>query len=405
MVVVARGQDLGTQAHDAFAERHRRLVRWLADEAQVHVVALRTSYDAGRPDPDLPVAGWDEVATPPPDRTRAGLVRTELRRTLGRAEPWQGELRRVVAAAAPDVVVAVGPWIDAEPAVLYPAWPSLYLLEEDLWVMPELASQSRRGVWFRRGLRAVGARSRWAPDAVAVIGEAEVAPARRRFPRSEVVLWRHSLPAEAWPAVAEPSDGEGVLVVGNLAEGRNAEGLARLLAELDHDERGRAVPVSLVSGAGLHPDLEPWAARGRVRVVPGDDLPATYRRAAMAVVASDRATGFKTTVLQAWASGVPAVVHRATADTLGAGADGAVAVGASPEELADRVRWLAEDGAARCRLARAGLARAAALHGEAGQREHVVSVVRGLAGEGTSGQRAGASGRRPAAPARSMASR
>lgn len=400
VAVVARAQDLGTQAHDAFAERHRRLVRWLADDAQVHVVALRTPADDARPDPDLPAAGWDEVAMPLPDRTRAGLARTELRRALGRPEPWQLELRRAVVGAAPDVVVAVGPWIDAEPAVLYGTWPSLYLLEEDLWVMPELASQSRRGVWFRQGLRAVGARSRWVPDAVAVIGEAEVAPARRRFPRSEVVLWRHSLPAEAWPPVAEPSGGEGVLVVGNLAEGRNAEGLARLLAELDRDERGRAVPVSLVSGAGLHRDLAPWAARGRVRVLPGDDLPATYRRAGLAVVASDRATGFKTTVLQAWASGVPAVVHRATADTLGAGAEEAVAVGRSHEELADRVRWLVDDGAARRRLALAGLARADALHGEAGQRRRIVSVVRDLAGE-----RAVPSGQPAGTPARSMAPR
>lgn len=382
VVVVARACDLSSRPYDAFAERHRRQIMWLAEEHHVVAVALRSPVDTSVPDPLLPVGAYHEVAMPTPDRTRAGLLRSEVRRATGRRRPWQDELQAVVAAASPSVVVAVGPWLDAECAPLY-EHPSVYLLEEDLLQMPELASQSRQGVLFRRGLRRLGALARRQPDVVAVISEAEVAGAVRRFPRSEVVLWRYALPAADWPPVESASDGDAVLVVGNLAEGRNAEGLASVLAELSAEEAAGAptVPVVLVSGAGIHDALLPLVDGTRVRVEEASSLVERYRRARLSLVACDRATGFKTTVLQSWAAGAPVVVHDAALRTLGEGAGLAVASGATPAVLAAEVRRLWDDPEARAELAEAGWQRARALHDDAETREQLQRAVSALAAE------------------------
>ena len=218
------------------------------------------------------------------------------------------------------------------------------------------------------------------PDAVVVISDAEVAVARQRFPSAQVRCLPYTLDESEWPSADGPSDGDTVLVVNNLANARNADGLADVLDEIASRELGDQLPVRLVSGAGYASSLDrfmsqPWVTRSG----PVDDVRAEYRRAGLALVPSTRATGFKTTVLQAWSAGCPVVCFPASAATFGAGGRDAVAVGVTPAEIVDQILRLRADAVAAEELVRAGLELVASRFRPDRQEQELVGLVEQVA--------------------------
>jgi glycosyltransferase involved in cell wall biosynthesis len=358
VLVAARPYDLSDAPADAFVTRHVAFVHLLADHYDVEIVGLRPVGDASTFRPGLASRVHGEVVVPRTDSpSRAARAARGLRRSVH--EPladWERSLLALAGEFAPAAVVTVGPWLDVEYRALFRSYPSVHLQEEDLSRMPELAPQSAQGRSLRAfedvGRRRAGMR----PEAVVVISDAEVAGARHRFPSAQVRVLPYTLDESEWPLADGPSDGDTVVVVNNLANARNADGLAAVLDEMASRELGDQIAVRLVSGAGYAPSLdrfasEPWIALSG----PVGDVRAEYRHAWLALVPSTRATGFKTTVLQAWSAGCPVVCFPASAATLGVGAGDAVAVGATPAEIVDQILRLRGDAVAVGELVRAGL--------------------------------------------------
>jgi glycosyltransferase involved in cell wall biosynthesis len=192
------------------------------------------------------------------------------------------------------------------------------------------------------------------------IGEREATAAQAKFPRSQAVLLPLTLTQSEWPTASECSNGETVIVAGNLAQARNAEGLAEVLGELERRGSRGALPFVLVSDAGLHDSLSPFLAHEWVRhAQPGENLYDRYRQSRIALVPGTRATGLKTTILQAWATGCPVLAHEASAQTVGAAGQDALVKGANASQLADALHELFRNSARREQLAASGFAQLA----------------------------------------------
>jgi glycosyltransferase involved in cell wall biosynthesis len=320
-------------------------------------VGLRAPADHATISPGLVDRSRGEVTVPVVDSPsrQARVWRAGRQAVHEPLAAWERSLAALAADVAPDVVVTVGPWLDVEYRALFRDYPCVHLQEEDVRRMPELASQSGQARRLRAFEDFARRRAGMRPQAVVVISDTEVAGARTRFPSARVVCLPYTLDESEWPLAEGPSDGDGVLVVNNLANDRNADGLAEVLGEIASRGLGDQLALRLVSGAGYAASLdvlagEPWVDRaGAVTDVRGE-----YRRAAVALVPSRRATGFKTTVLQAWSAGCPVVCFPASAATLGEGASRAVAVGASAAEVVDQILRLRHDRAAAAELVEAG---------------------------------------------------
>ena len=134
--------------------------------------------------------------------------------------------------------------------------------------------------------------------------------------------------------------------------------------------------MRLVSGVGVHREVEPYLDLPWVELAePVDDLRAEYRRARVALAPASRATGFKTTVLQAWTAGCPVVCSVAVAATIGSSGRDAVLVGDSPDSLVRAMHELWSDQPRRASLAKAGIRLAAEEFADEDQRGRIVSLV------------------------------
>jgi glycosyltransferase involved in cell wall biosynthesis len=318
VMVIGRPYDLSAATYDGFVTRHIHLVRAVCERHDVKVALLRQPEDTATVADELHsrVVSDERIPRLPADRSH------RLRRTFaiikGR-EPWARHVTRTVAAIGendPDVIITLGPWLNDEYAAIFGRWPAIHLFEEDLTRMHELASQSLQGRVFRSFEIWGRGRARSQPRAVVVIGEGELVAARRRFPRAVSLCLPYTLPSADWPLAMSPSSGPVVLVVGTLTQERHAEGLAPILADLAVS-RPPELRVRLVSGRGLHSSLEPYLELPWVekREVEGE-LWREYRAARLALVPAPRATGVKTTILQAWASGCPVVAYAGSAATV-----------------------------------------------------------------------------------------
>jgi len=193
------------------------------------------------------------------------------------------------------------------------------------------------------------------PSIVVAMNSHEQHRAARWFPRGEPVTIPLTLDPEQWGDPRRRPTGPWVLAVGNFAEPRNAEGLAEVVAEVERRGLGLTIAIRVVSGPGLHPLLEPWHRGGHLAYDPADadrPLPSLYAEAWAALVPATRATGQKTTILQAWACRCPVVASEAAARTVDA--VGAAAVGADPAELVVSLERLRTDHGELERLAEAG---------------------------------------------------
>lgn len=169
---------------------------------------------------------------------------------------------------------------------------------------------------------------------VVVIAPHEAPAAARRWNRPVVVV-PHTIDAEAVAtttplAATEPG---AVLVVGNLADPRNAEGLRVILDALDETPGAETLTVSLVSATPL--GIQPVTRVVRVlERGPIEDLAPLYDAARVVLVPAFEAWGVKTTILQGWAARRPVVTTTSSAATVGEAGAAAVASGATPAAVA-----------------------------------------------------------------------
>ena len=340
LLVVARPFDLSDHPFDGFVARRLSIMALLESHFGLHILLLRPPGDTAAVHPRLAPKVVGELEIAGQAATRGARMRRLLQSPALRAaqiahgEPVGQVLRRERPAAA----ITFGPWLEQEFGPVFSAVPTVHFYEEELARMPEIAPQSPQARLLRRLEAHVDARREPTPAATVVIAPNEVAPARRRF-RTPMLWYPYLLDPEAFPLASTPSAGEEVLVVGQFAEPRNAEGLVDVLSALArHPDSPR---VSLISQAGVHDLLTPALGSGQLTnlgFVP--DLYGAYRRAVMTLVPARRATGIKTTVLQAWAAGTPVVCFEPIAAAFGGRADHAVLAGRSPEEVGAAIRSL-----------------------------------------------------------------
>jgi hypothetical protein len=357
VLVACLPQDLSDAPYDAFVTRHRRMVETIAAKHSVAVLCLRTPGD---PVPAPSFDGVEEVldVTLPEviyTATRSARLRAALRSCGDIESKTDGAIALVALSARPDVVVTVGPWLGAEYRPLFGRFPTMHLFEEDMTRQWEIASQSWQGRLFRRVETWLYGRAKAQPKLVVTISRRETDAAQRRYPRATNLYLPLTLPRDAWPVFATPSEGEVVLVVGNLAQARNSEGLTAVLGEMARRDDAAAIRVRIVSDSGLHPSLqpfvdEPWVEYAR----PAGFLPDRYREAWAALVPAQRVTGQKTTILQAWTCACPVVCFESSAVTVGV--PDAVLAGLDAPQVVDQLVALSRSPATRQALVRAGLA-------------------------------------------------
>jgi len=356
LLVVGRPFDLSDAQFDGFVIRHRAAIERLATGHELNFLLLRPTTDRTEVSTQYASQVVADVALPPAAGTRAQRARQVTRDVIQRSErPWEVALARAAQAVRPDAVVTLGPWLNYEYRALFARFATLHLYEEDLSRMIDLAPQSRRAQLFRR-VEMLARRSRAAqPKVVVVIGEAEVKPARGHFPGSDVQFIPYTLPSQEWPLADSTSSGDNLLVVGALTNARHAEGLGDVLYELSERHRPD-IKVQLVSGGGLHDDLEPHRRHPWVEHLSSvEDVRPLYRHARLALVPAKRATGIKTTILQAWATGCPVIAFTGSAATVGSRFSGALRSANDPHGVVDHIIALWDDQVGRDDLAREGL--------------------------------------------------
>jgi glycosyltransferase involved in cell wall biosynthesis len=338
VLVVGRPYDLSDTEYDGLVLRQRMLVSALLGAHDVSIQTLRPYGDTHTLAPSLRRFVCSELTVERPRPGRTGRVGHLVRLAVHRDHtPWTHSVLAGARSAAPHVVVTLGPWLDDEYAILFRNFRSVHLFEEDVRRMPEIASQSPQG-------RALCALETWVrkatlpqPSVAIAISAAELPAVRRRFPKARAEVLPLTLPAGKWPLAASASSGDILLVVGALTEPRNAEGLREVLAELAVS-RPPGLRVRLASGSGLHTMLEPYLALPWViTAAPPADLRPLYRSARLALVPAKRATGIKTTILQAWSAGCPVVTYAGSAATLRPHSDALLSAG-DARDLADLVR-------------------------------------------------------------------
>jgi glycosyltransferase involved in cell wall biosynthesis len=379
VLVVARPFDLSDARFDGFVTRHRAMVRALASRFDVKVLTLRPGHDDAAVAPELAALLAGDVPLPDPDLSRLGRLR--------QAVPWARDpvTRRTedavaVAAASvrPDVVVTVGPWLEAEYRPLFSRYPTLHLFEEDLTVMEEIAPQSRQARLLRQTLTFIEGHSSPSPRVAVHISPVERDATRRHFPRATPLYLPFTLPCEEWPVEAGCSQGESLLAVGNFSQARNADGLAAVLDEMAR--RLQDPPrVTIASDAGLHECLAPAMVLPWVdHPVAAGDLLARYRRAWAALVPALRMSGQKTTILQAWTMGCPVVCTEAAARTVDG--HGAVLAGGDAAGVVDQIIELQRRPERRGALAEAGRERIRTVFDPRHNDDRLLDAVAGLAG-------------------------
>lgn len=358
ILVAAACNDLEDDPGNAFVTRHFATISKLRERHTVALLGLRTTevkFELGK---QLAGCRYDEVQVPPSSGTRSARVFLASRQLVTHPlAAWERSIEKVARSVAPDAILTIGPWLDIEYRVLFMRQPTLHLLEED--ITPRLRGgqpESKRSELLRNFEDLGKRRAGMVPSVVAVISEPEIARARSRFPQARVLCVPRTLAPADWPLAQGVSQGNHLLVVGNLAEARNAEGLRDIIREMKSRGPSSQLPLRLVSAPGLHPMLDEIKDLSWVDVAPPTDHVAEeYRSARVAVVPARHVTGFKTTVLEAWTSGCPVVCFPASAATLGVGRDSAVVVGDTAAELVDQVIEVAGDDARREELADIGI--------------------------------------------------
>lgn len=354
LLVVGRPSDFGPRPYDGLVDRHMRMLEVLADDYELTLLCWRLDGDQSPHPWHVPARRHLEVAQRAAPGTRAARLMAALDAARG-ATPGISALARLLASDGPEVALTIGPWVGTAYRTVFALLPTVHLFEEDMTQMPENASQSRQARVYRQLEAALHSQAPAQPSIVVAMNTHEQRRAAQWFPRGEPVTIPFTLDPERWGDPRKRPTGRWVLAVGNFAEPRNAEGLAEVVAEVERRRLGLTIEIRVVSGPGLHPLLVPWHRGGHLAYDPADvdrSLPSLYAEAWAALVPATRATGQKTTILQAWACRCPVVASEPAARTVDA--IGAAAVGADPAELVVWLERLRNDQAELDRLAESG---------------------------------------------------
>lgn len=376
VLVAARPFDLSEAPFDAFVERHGRMVELLCDHFNVSLLGLRQETDQASISQRWGHLPYSEVSIRDTGSSRTQRLASAWR--VGRDRDIDTEHEAIDAAAtlhAPEAIVTVGPWLGRAYRPLHAMRPSVHLFEEDLSQMIELAPQSRQARALRRVEIFLASRSHLRPSTVCYIARSEEQAARRRYPLSEAVYLPYTLDERQWPTAPSPVAGTGAIVVGNMSQLRNAEGLADLCSLVADRSEHPLWGTRVLSDSGLHPCLEPFVASGMLVPTDGRDLATGYRSAALAIVPAQRLSGLKTTVLQAWTMGCPVVGYAASAHSVGAD-QSCMRFGETPLALLDQLDELFASPSERYALAMGGFAKLRSGYDDDRNRTTFLSAVR-----------------------------
>ena len=382
VLVAARPFDLSDAPFDAFVERHGRMIELLCEHFTISLLGLRQETDRTLIAPRWGHLPYSEVSIGHSGSSRTQRLADAWR--VSRDRDIDTEHQAIHATARlhdPDAIVTVGPWLGRAYRPLHAMRPSVHLFEEDLSQMIELAPQSRQARALRHVENFLASRSHRQPSTVCYIARSEESAARRRYPHAKAVYLPYTLDQHQWPRALSPVAGEGAIVVGNMSQMRNAEGLADLCSLVADRYEHPLWGTRVLSDSGLHPCLEPFVASGMLVPTDGRDVAAGYRSAALAIVPAQRLSGLKTTVLQAWTMGCPVVGYTVSAHSVGAD-QSCMRFGKTALELLDRLDELFDSPSERHALAMGGFARLRSSYDDDRNRATFLSVVRHAANAG-----------------------
>ena len=374
LALVVRPFDISVAPFDAFVTRRLEVVRLLRKHYRIAIILLRQPSDTSCVHPDLAGDVVAELSTPRLDMSRNARLTRALRGLAVAETPDElmHEVRRTGAGRA----VTFGPWLDQQFQPVFASVPTLHMFEEDLSRMQENAPQSLQARVLRTVEARLSARTVPQPRVVVHIGVGEERSARSRYPRSGHLWFPYLLPTPEWHVTEAPPGSEGVLVVGNMSEARNAEGLAEVLSAAGPQG---LPPISVISAAGVHEVLRPHLEEGSLCLLQNVASPYdAYRRARVTLIPARRVTGIKTTLMQAWAAGCPVVCFPSSASSVGPWAADAVQVGHTAMEIVQRLQDLLTDAETATDLAARGRV-VLSKHFDAHRREQaLLAVVAGL---------------------------
>jgi glycosyltransferase involved in cell wall biosynthesis len=342
--------DFADKPYDGFVRRHIRFISVARRAADVHLLLLGAVSEGSQLHGTLRDLPRHVIEMPdrPTGRSRQHLP--------WRPDPgWTRLVTQHLDGIDASAAITLGPWLDEEYAPLFESRPTIHVFEEDVTRMSDIASQRIRARAARRVSRLLRSRVIPTPGHVVVIAPTEVEHAKRRYGSRVRYTCIPQTLEPTWPSFADRSSGDELLCAGVLSEPRNAEPLAEIVRELGVRRRPPEMVVRLVSGTGLHPALQEVARYPWVRTDTAvESLAGLYRRARIAVVPAERATGVKATILQAWSCGCPVAAMSGSADTVGLRNRAALLSAPSPAELVTRLLGAWNDPAALDRLSRNG---------------------------------------------------
>lgn len=351
VLVVAPRRDVRDNRFDGFTLRHRSILQALARRSRVVVAVV--DDDSPSDLQELPtgveLVHVSRIRPAHGRRERLGRSFAAAQGRLGCADQAWSEW---IESSGCDVALTIGPWIQSDHRPVWRRLPSVHLFEEELMRVADLASQSLQARAFRRLEWAIESLGSAQPALVVAISQPELRNAARRFPRVDRVCVPFGLDDDEWPLATSTSSGTEVLVVGNFAESRNAIGLADVLSAVHRS--ASTLTFRVVSGPGIHESLRSYVEAGTLTVEHApSSMNDVYRRSWASLAPARVVTGQKTTILQAWACGVPVVASVEASATVSA--DDALLVGHDAVEMVIQLERLRASLVLRDELAARGL--------------------------------------------------
>lgn len=356
---------------NGFTQRYDEVERAMATITEVHRLTCG------------PIGSGADIELPPQvfDLGRRGRL-LRVRAALGLGGPFHHARRTIAAATAGSDAVALfsyrHPEFAGATAKFRPTW---MFVEERPRAMGAEALPSRRARVLATVERSA-IRSLLGPvRAVVVIHRGEAAAAARRW-KTAVAVVPHAIDrsAVATTTPLEATIPGGVVVVGNLAERRNAEGLHALLGALVEVDPTCSLHVTAISATGVDRAISETFSERLSVVGPVEDLRPFYDAARLVCVPAAVAWGVKTTILQGWAAKRPVVTTVACAATVDAeDGDGLVAV-QSARQLAEALMELNHDLSRCASLVERGCAILEQRHSDSAVASAVGELLRGHGG-------------------------
>lgn len=375
----------GVPATNGFSDRYALMFAALEEHFEVHAVeATGTATQS-----DTAPSARRITTSPPPGGSSSRLEGLMATAQLVRAgflrrpevQAWEEEVSEALRVIDPCVVIVIDQGARYSWNVISREHPTIIVAEEDF-----------RDLGGGRMRRARHHLDRWGrsriqhpPELVVVISEAEAEWAAARFPGSVVEVLDHVIDTSYWhtsasSAPTSASDSLRVLCVARWDHQRNHNGLTRI-AEAVLAENSSGIRVELVAAGVCPPRIAAALSRAGVSFLgrPGDLRP-LYEQADVALVPAFSTNGAKTTILQAWAMGLPLVTTTGSMASMGAGTEGAGLVGSTPAEIAGHLSRLTTDIDVRQSLASAGRRVLTARHSPPRFRARVLDLVHEASG-------------------------